>query len=79
MNTENGLDRFRCDIQMDVKVDASLVFACHTMAGTVKTSPGSADAFNAIKHLYIDKSLLMDLNNSGRKFEEIVDYLDRPG
>ena len=46
-----------------------------------KNEPGSAQtllaAFDNMKQADIDEDLLMDLNDSGYRFDEIADYLDR--
>ena len=72
---ENNLDRFRCDIQMDMMGGAiGVLMSYHGWNG--KDEPGSARTLLAalvdIKNEGIDNELLIDLNDSGCTFNEIA-------
>ena len=66
---------------MELMEDARWVSSCHTMVGMASVVLNAERrlyaALVALRRAGISKESLIELNDSGRTFEEIADYLDR--
>jgi hypothetical protein len=77
---EKSLDKSVDDIQMGTMEDVPLVSSCRIMVGKVEMiltlGKNYWGASIALRHTGVSKDLIIRLNDSGKTFDEIADYLD---
>ena len=74
----NNLSKLRDDYQMNETAGVPWALSCHIMDGMV-SSILSGYTRQALKSAGINRSYIMDQNDSGYTFDEIAEYVDKVG